>query len=49
MTIRDKMLKAYFKAAEDIVSDETRAGSAYLFHKTKTCAFFVEARRLNKE
>jgi hypothetical protein len=49
MTIQEKMLKAYFHVAEDMVADPSMNRSAYLFHRTKKEAFFVEARRLDKD
>lgn len=48
MNIREKMLRAYFSAAENLKSDPAMVASAKAFHRTKTAAFFVEARRLNK-
>jgi hypothetical protein len=49
MSIRDKMLRAYFKVAEKVGEDTAIVKSASLFHRNKRYAFFVEARRLDKD
>jgi hypothetical protein len=43
------MLRAYFKVAEKVGEDTAIVKSASLFHRNKKYAFFVEARRLDKD
>jgi len=49
MKITEKMLKAYFGTAESMNQDPQMTACAKAFHRTKKVAFFVEARRLNKD
>jgi hypothetical protein len=49
MTIIDKMLKAYFHVAEGMDKDKGAQSWAASFHRNKKLAFFVEARRLDKD
>ena len=49
MNVRDKMLQAYFKVVEHILTDEQVSTSSRCFHRTKKYACFVEVRRLNDD
>ena len=49
MKITEKMLKAYLSVAESMNQDKDMATCARFFHRTKKCAFCVEARRLDKD
>jgi hypothetical protein len=49
MKIIDKMMKSYFHVAEEMNIDEQMTRCARCFHRTKKEAFFVEARRLDKD
>lgn len=49
MTIRDKMLKAYFYVAKKMDEDGAMTRCSRLFHRNKKYAFFVEARLLDKD
>ena len=49
MNIRDKMLQSYFHTAEEMNTDEQMTRCARCFYRTKKVAFFVEARRLDKD
>lgn len=43
------MLKAYFKVAENMEEYPDVDETNHFFHRTKKCAFFVGARRLDKD
>ena len=49
MKITEKMLKAYFAVAESMNQDKDMTTCARFFHRTKKCAFCVEARRLDED
>lgn len=49
MRIIDKMLKAYFHVADGMDKDKGAQSWAASFHRNKKYAFFVEARRLDKD
>lgn len=48
MTIKDKMLRAYFRVAEHIDEDTSITATKHYFHRTKKNVFAVVAERLDK-
>ena len=49
MTVSQKMVRAYLTVAGGIKFDRDMSSTAKAFHRTKATAFFVVARRFNKD
>jgi len=49
MSVRDKMLRAYFCVAEHLKSDPAMVSTEKAFYRTKKVAFFVKAYRLDED